>query len=105
MPLFRNETHTGLDEETEGLESEDDDDKSKNDKAKKEKTATMLAAASGEEYAKMPYPTIIDLGSAGSVLPRNWCPHARLPDGPLKGGTYSTANGGSIKNDGGTRLQ
>ena len=53
-----------------------------------------------EEQAKMPYPIITVAGAAEPVLPRNWRPQANLHDGQLNGGTYSTANGGPIKNEG-----
>ena len=48
----------------------------------------------------MPYLIIIDSGAAGSVLPRHWCPHAKLQHGPTTGETYSSANGSPIRNEG-----
>ena len=53
-----------------------------------------------EEYATLSYPIIIDSGAAESVLPRHWCPQAKLQHGPTKGKMYSAANGSSIKNEG-----
>ena len=60
----------------------------------------MLATLKSDEYTTMPYPIIIDSGAAESVLPRNWCPQAKLKNGPMKGQTYSAANGQAIKNEG-----
>ena len=67
--------------------------------SKKEKKE-MLAAIKSEEYATLPYPIVIDSGAAESVLPRNWCPQAKLTDGHMKGKKYAAANGSSIKNEG-----
>jgi hypothetical protein len=95
MPLFR-------EEELNGLEDGDDDDSDEEEEeeviSKKDKKA-MLAAIKSEDYATLPYPIIVDSGAAESVLPRHWCPQAKLKNGPMKGNTYYAANGQSVKNE------
>ena len=96
MPLFRQEELNGLED---GEDSESDDEEDEIVLSKKERK-TMLAAIKSDEYTTMPYPVIIDSGAAESVLPRHWCPQAKLRNGPMKGKSYSAANGQTIKNEG-----
>ena len=82
--MFRNEDLNGLDEDTEDSEGEYEDVKTKK---KKNREKELLAAATNEDYASMPYPIIIDSGAAESVLPTDWCPQSKLQDGASKGKT------------------
>lgn len=60
----------------------------------------MLATMRSEDFSTMPCPIIVDSGAAGSVIPRNWCPQAKLRNGTMTGKAYSAANGQTIKNEG-----
>ncbi len=48
----------------------------------------------------LPKPIVIDSGAAVSVLPSNWCRQYRTRSTEAVGTEYSTANGGSVTNEG-----
>ena len=104
MPLFQNEATNAFDGESKDPTGEGDYEKTRN-KKETNNDKMMFAAAIGGDYASVPYPIIIGPGAAGPVLPKHWCPQAKLQDGPLKGRTFSAGSGASGKKKAGRSPQ
>ena len=89
-PLVQeDEAISGADEGPEDLGDEEEEDEEEEESVKgktnTKRTKEMIAAATGDDYANMPYPIIIDSGAAESALPTHWCPQAELQGGATKG--------------------